>query len=102
MAITARVLTKIELPEKVEIEIEDSIRGEKVVLSVNFEECLEELAELGTIDLDEIDPAELISMACALAKHRAIDQYLMSIGVDPHAHLGKVEELPHDPLDSDS
>ena len=102
MAITARVLTKIELPEKVEIEIEDSIRGEKVVWTIDFAECLAELAELGTVDLEEIDPVELVGMACALAKHRAVDQYLMSIGVDPHAHLERVEELPHDPLDSDS
>ncbi len=101
MAITARVLTKIELPETVEIEIEDSIRGEKVVWTIDFAECLAELSELGTVDLEEIDPAELVGMACALAKHRAVDQYLMSIGVDPHAHLEKVEELPHDPLGSE-
>jgi len=100
MAITARVLTKIELPEEVEIEIEDTIRGKTVIQTIDFQKCLEELGELGTVDLDEIDPAELISMACALAKHRAIDQYLLSIGVDPHAHLERVEHVAEDPLTS--
>ena len=87
MAIRARMLTKIELPATVEIEIEDTIRGEKVVRAVDFEACLHELAGLGSVDLHETDPAELITLATALAKHRAIDEYLLSIGVNPHEHL---------------
>lgn len=91
MPIRARILTKIELPKTVEIEIEDTVRGEKTVRTVDFAGCLQELAQLGTIDLHEHDPAELITLASALAKHRAIDQYLLSIGVDPHEHLGGTE-----------
>ncbi|MEN6305021.1 MAG: hypothetical protein ABFD96_19975 [Armatimonadia bacterium] len=87
MSIRARMLTKIELPSEVQIEIDDTIRGEKVVRTVDFSNCLHELSQLGTIDLHETDPAELITLATALAKHRAIDQYLLSIGVDPHEHL---------------
>jgi hypothetical protein len=87
MAIRARILTKIELPKEIVVELEDTIRGEKVLRKVDFEACLHELASLGTVDLHEMDPAELITMASALAKHRAIDQYLLSIGVDPHEHL---------------
>ena len=87
MPIRARILTKIELPRTVEVEIEDTIRGEKVVRPVNFEQCLQELAGLGTVDLHETDPAELITLASALAKHRAVDEYLLSIGVNPHEHL---------------
>ncbi len=98
MAINARILTQIELPEQVEIEIEDTIRGQTVVRKISFSDCLNELGELGAIDLEKIEPAELISMACALAKHRAIDQYLVSIGVDPHAHLERAEHVAHDPL----
>ncbi len=98
MAITARILTKIELPEQIEIEIEDTVRGQTVVRSINFASCLRELGELGTVDLDEIDPAELISIACAVAKHRAIDEYLLSLGIDPHADLHMLEEVDKDPL----
>lgn len=87
MPIRARMLTKIELPTEVQIEIEDTIKGQKVVRKVDFAACLQELAALGTIDLHETDPAELITLATALAKHRAIDQYLLSIGIDPHEHL---------------
>jgi len=87
MSIRARILTKIELPRTVEVEIEDTIRGEKTVRAVDFEKCLHELAQLGTIDLHETDPAELITLASALAKHRAVDEYLLSIGVNPHEHL---------------
>ena len=92
MAIRARMLTKIELPKEVEIEIDDTVRGEKVVRKVDFERCLHELGGLGAVDLHETDPAELITMASALAKHRAIDQYLLSIGVDPHEHLRQQEQ----------
>jgi len=88
MPIRARLLTKIELPQTVEIEIEDTVRGEKVVRTVDFQACLHELSQLGTIDLHETDPAELVTLATALAKHRAIDQHLLSIGVNPHEHLG--------------
>lgn len=91
MPLRARVLTKIELPKTIDVEIEDTIRGEKVVRSVDFESCLDELSQLGTIDLHEMDPGELITLAVALAKHRAIDQYLMELGVDPHAHLREKE-----------
>ena len=87
MAITARILTPIELPDEVEIEIEDTIKVTTVVRTVNFRKCLAELGELGAVDLEDVEPAELITLACALAKHRAIDDYLVSIGVDPHAHL---------------
>ena len=87
MAINARILTPIQLPDEVEIEIEDTIQATTVVHTVDFRKCLAELGELGAVDLEEVDPAELITMACALAKHRAIDDYLVSIGVDPHAHL---------------
>ncbi len=91
MAINARMLTSIELPDEVEIEIEDTIKGTTVVRTVDFRKCLAELSELGTVDLEEVEPAELITLACALAKHRAIDEYLVSIGVDPHAHLTNSE-----------
>jgi hypothetical protein len=87
MAIRARILTKIELPQEIEIEIDDTIRGEKTVRKVDFEACLHELAGLGTVDLHETDPAELITLASALAKHRAIDDYLIALGVNPHEHL---------------
>lgn len=87
MAITTRILTTIELPHEIQIEIKDTIRGATVVRTVDFRQCLQELAELGAVDLEDVDPAELVSLACALAKHRAIDEYLVSIGVDPHAHL---------------
>ncbi len=87
MAITVRILTPIELPDEVEIEIEDTIKGTTVVRTVDFRKCLAELGELGAVDLEEVEPAELITLACALAKHRAIDDYLVSIGMDPHAHL---------------
>lgn len=92
MAIRARMLTKIEVPKEVVIEIEDTVRGEKVVRKVDFAGCLHELSQLGTIDLHETDPAELITLATALAKHRAIDQYLLSIGINPHEHLGELED----------
>jgi hypothetical protein len=87
MPITARILTRIDLPKEVRVEIEDTVRGEKVIRKVDFEKCLQELGALGTIDLHETDPAELLALASALAKHRAVDEYLLSIGVDPHEHL---------------
>ena len=87
MPIRAKLLTKIELPAEVVIEVEDTIRGEKTLRKIDFSGCLQELGSLGTIDLHETDAAELITLATALAKHRAIDQYLLSIGVDPHSHL---------------
>lgn len=89
MAIKTRILTPIDLPDEVEIEIEDTIRGQKTIRTIDFNQCLRELGELGAVDLEEVEPAELISIASALAKHRAIDQYLISIGVDPHAHLNQ-------------
>jgi hypothetical protein len=92
MAIRTRILTKIEFPEEIEVEIEDTVRGETVVRKVNFRDCLGQLAHLGTIDLETIEPAELLSMACAVAKHRAIDQYLMSIGIDPHEGIQMADE----------
>lgn len=94
MALTARILTAIELPEQVEVEIKDSVRGTTEIVTVDFHAALHELGELGMVDLQEVAPAELISMACALAKHRAIDQYLLSLGVDPHAHLQRLDHLP--------
>jgi hypothetical protein len=92
MAIRSRILTRIDLPKEVRVEIEDTIRGTKVARKVDFEKCLNELAALGTVDLHETDPAELIALASALAKHRAVDQYLLSIGVDPHEHLQESEQ----------
>lgn len=87
MPIRARILTQIQLPEEVEVEIEDTVRGDKTTRVVDFAACLQELSQLGTIDLHEMDPAELLTLATALAKHRAIDEYLLSIGVNPHEHL---------------
>ena len=87
MPITTRILTPIDIPQEVEIEIEDTVRGTKTVRTIDFHRCLLELGELGTVDLEEVDPEQLIALACALAKHRAIDEYLISIGIDPHAHL---------------
>jgi hypothetical protein len=87
MPIRARILTQIQLPAEVEVEIEDTVRGEKTMRVVDFAACLQELSQLGTIDLHEMDPAELLTLATALAKHRAIDEYLLSIGVNPHEHL---------------
>jgi len=91
MAISAHILTPIELPDEVEIEIEDTVKGTTVVRTIDFHRCLQELGELGAVDLEEVDPAELITLACALAKHRAIDDYLVSLGIDPHAHLTDTE-----------
>ena len=91
MAINARILTPIELPDEVEIEIEDTVQATTVVRTIDFHKCLHELGELGAVDLDDVEPAKLITLACALAKHRAIDDYLVSIGVDPHAHLTNSE-----------
>lgn len=87
MAIRSRILTRIDLPKEVRVEIEDTVRGTSVIRKVDFEKCLRELSDMGTIDLHETDPAELIALASALAKHRAVDQYLLSLGVDPHEHL---------------
>lgn len=101
MAITARILTEIELPDEIQVEIEDTVQGTTVVRSIDFKSCLRELGELGTVDLAEIEPAELISIACAVAKHRAIDEYLLSLGVDPHAQVHMVEEVADDPLVND-
>lgn len=91
MSIRARMLTKIEVPAEVVIEIDDTVRGEKALRKVDFAACLHELSQLGTIDLHETDPAELITLATALAKHRAIDQYLLSLGINPHEHLGELD-----------
>ena len=87
MTLSARILTPIQLPEKVQVEIKDTVRGTTQMMTIDFHKAMQELGALGAVDLHEMDPAELISMACAVAKHRAIDQYLMSIGVDPHAEL---------------
>jgi len=92
MPIRARVLTKIEFPEEVEIEIEDTVRGEKRIERVKFDECLLQVSRLGAVDLENLEPAELLSIACAIAKHRAIDKYLLSIGVDPHKDVQPLEE----------
>lgn len=92
MTLTARILTPIQLPEKVQVEIKDTVRGTTQTLTIDFHKAMQELGALGAVDLQEVDPAELISMACAVAKHRAIDQYLLSIGVDPHAEVKPLEE----------
>ncbi len=92
MAITTRILTPIELPYEIEIEIKDTIRGATVVRTIDFRQCLHELGELGAVGLEDVEPAELVTLACALAKHRAIDEYLVSIGIDPHAHLRGTKE----------
>ncbi|NLO75178.1 MAG: hypothetical protein GX100_13865 [candidate division WS1 bacterium] len=94
MSLTAKILTSINLPEQVDVEISDSVRGTTEVLTVDFHAAMQELAELGAVNLQEVDPAELISMACAVAKHRAIDQYLMSLGIDPHKDVKMMNELP--------
>ena len=94
MSLTAKIITPISLPEQVQIEIKDSVRGTTEVLTVDFHAAMQELAALGAVDLHEVDPAELISMACAVAKHRAIDRYLVSLGVDPHADVKIVNEIP--------
>ncbi|MGD9517918.1 MAG: hypothetical protein AB7W28_00245 [Armatimonadota bacterium] len=92
MAIRAKVLTRIDFPKEIEVEIDDTVRGEKVVRRVNFAECLDQITQLGIVDLETIEPAEILSMACAVAKHKAIDEYLMSIGVDPHEGVTKADE----------
>jgi hypothetical protein len=84
MAIHTRVLTKVELPQFVEVEIEDTVRREKTVRRVPFQRCMERLAGAGPVSLEEVDASELIMMVFAIAKHIAIDEYLTSIGVDPH------------------
>lgn len=94
MSLTAKILTSINLPEQVDVEISDSVRGTTEVLRVDFHAAMQELAALGAVNLQEVDPAELISMACAVAKHRAIDQYLMSLGIDPHKDVKMMNELP--------
>ena len=94
MSLTTKILTPISLPEQVEIEVHDSVRDTTQVITVDFHAAMQELAALGAVNLHEVEPAELISMACAVAKHRAIDQYLVSLGVDPHADVKIVEELP--------
>jgi len=91
VTIKARVLTKVEIPEEIEIEITDTVRGETVVRKVNFDQCLSELGSLGVVDLEDIPAEQLLTMAFALAKHRAIDQYLLSIGIDPHEHLKELD-----------
>ena len=94
MSLTTRILTPISLPEKVQVEVKDTIRNTTQTITIDFHGAMQELAALGAVNLHEVDPAELISMACAVAKHRAIDQYLMSLGVDPHAGMKQVDELP--------
>ncbi len=91
MALNARVLTAIQLPTEIEIEIEDTTRGTKTVEKIDFDAIMAELADAQAIDLRHMEPAELLSMACALAKHRAMDRYLLSIGIDPHKHLSPSE-----------
>jgi len=91
MALNARILTKVQLPEEIEVEIEDTIRNTKVVKKIDFAAIVSELADAEAIDLRHMEPAEVISMASALAKHRAIDAYLLSIGIDPHKHLSPEE-----------
>ncbi|HEY3396299.1 MAG TPA: hypothetical protein VGM19_01455 [Armatimonadota bacterium] len=91
MSIKANILTPIEIPETVQVEVVDSIRGTLEIVEVDFHRAMRELSELGMVDLHELDPEELITMACALARHRAIDHYLVSIGIDPHAKLKSLE-----------
>lgn len=92
MAIHARVLTKFDLPEYVDVEVEDTVRGEKAVRRVPLDKCVEKLAGAGPISLDQIEPGELFMMAFAIAKHIAIDEYLKSIGVDPHKDVKPLSE----------
>lgn len=91
MAIHTRILTKVELPQEIEVEVHDTIRDTRTARKVPLSECLSRLAKLGPVDLENIDPADLLSMALAIAKHVAIDDYLMSIGVDPHKELKPLE-----------
>jgi hypothetical protein len=92
VAIHTRILTKVELPREIEVEIQDTVRGEKTRRKVLLADCMARLAKLGPVDLDNIDPADLLSMALAIAKHVAIDDYLMSIGVDPHKDVSPLDE----------
>ena len=87
MPLSARILTPIVLPDTVEVEIKDTIRGTTQVVTIDFHKAMQELGALGAVNLHEMDPAELITMASAVAKHRAIDKYLVSIGIDPHAEV---------------
>jgi hypothetical protein len=92
MAIYAKILSKIEFPETVEVEIEDTVRGTKVVRQVNFRECMQQLKRMSLVDLESVEPLELVSMVYAIAKHRAIDDYLISIGVDPSLRPAEGQE----------
>jgi len=53
---------------------------------------MEKLAGAGPFSLEQIEPGELFMMAFAIAKHIAIDEYLKSIGIDPHKDVRPLEE----------
>jgi hypothetical protein len=90
MSLTARIITPIELPEEIEIEVTDTVRDTVERITVSFKNSMAELGEaLGAVDLHEMDAAEFLTLASAVAKHRAIDKYLISIGIDPHAPEGE-------------
>ena len=93
MPLSASILTPIHLPEEVEVEVKDSIRGTTTVVTVDFHAALREVGDIGVVNLQELDPAELITMACAVAKHRAMDHYLESLGIDPHERLRQLHQL---------
>ena len=98
MSLSANILTPIHLPEEVEVEVTDSIRGTTTVVTVDFHAALREVGDIGVVNLQEMDPAELITMASAVAKHRAMDHYLESLGIDPHERLRELHQLNgHEP-----
>jgi hypothetical protein len=92
MSLQARVLTDVRIPEEVEVEITDSVTGKTVVQAVSFPPCIHELGSLGAVNLESLPADTLMELAFAVAKHRAIDQYLRSLGVDPHQDLLRMEQ----------
>ena len=75
MAIKTRILTPIQLPDQVDIEIEDTIRGTKVIRTVDFHRALHELGALGAVDLlAEVQlltaPAYRVSMSLDSGRRR--------------------------------
>jgi hypothetical protein len=82
MAVEAHLLSKFSLPEFIEIEVVDDVRGARQVQRIEIEECFEEVARLMASARTVVEALDLIE---AMAKHRAVDNYMLSIGIDPHA-----------------
>ena len=83
MAIEGKVISGVKFPEYIEVEVVDNERGTKQVERVPFEECFEEVRRLMASARTVSEAAELIE---AMAEHRAVDNYMRSIGIDPHAN----------------